>query len=96
MEGIRGSNTESDVAIDDISIHNSSCTGDVLVTFDLVLRNENSNYDVTRNAELKTCFLQEVFRPWNLKVGFLLHLRKHCLHAPVSATETVFPGLLAQ
>lgn len=28
MEAIRGSNAESDVAIDDISIHAGSCTGD--------------------------------------------------------------------
>lgn len=28
MEAIRGSTPESDVAIDDISIHDGSCTGD--------------------------------------------------------------------
>lgn len=95
MEGIRGSNVESDVAIDDISIHNSSCAGEVLVTFDVVSRNENSNYNVTRNEELKTRFLQKVFRPWNLKVGFLLHLWKSSLRTQVSATETVFSGRLA-
>lgn len=32
VEAIRGSNAESDVAIDDISIHAGSCTGDFQLT----------------------------------------------------------------
>lgn len=38
MEAIRGSNAESDVAIDDISIHAGSCTGDFYLQLTIFAR----------------------------------------------------------